>query len=285
MTQDRQCHIDMGPLIFEQFSASRRAQALEEVSTAGNCCHLLFNHGVPRLLPGPARRMLNTAESVMLDESIFARFIAGRTLGVAHWQIPMPWILERIPALRPILGQPLRGPCRWRVALNAFLAQLTPEVIHKGPVNPASIAEQIRTLLALVTEAASPEPFPHCWKNDLHERIRGQLAERCGNADLTISDIARSLGVSPRTLQRALAARGESFGDLLLRARVELSTRMLESPNLRQLPIVEIGKRAGFKDPSHFGRVFRRVHGMSPAAARRATTTPKPRLQEPDLRR
>jgi AraC-like DNA-binding protein len=51
-------------------------------------------------------------------------------------------------------------------------------------------------------------------------------------------------------------------------ARVELATRMLESPLFRRLTTSEIGRRAGFSDPSHFARVYRPVCGRTPASAR-----------------
>lgn len=68
---------------------------------------------------------------------------------------------------------------------------------------------------------------------------------------------------------QALAGRGESSGELLTRSRVQTTARMLASPNLWRLSTAEVGRRAGFKDPSHFAKAFRRLRGLSPGEARR----------------
>ena len=66
--------------------------------------------------------------------------------------------------------------------------------------------------------------------------------------------MASSLNVSTRTLHRVLAACGETFGAMLIQARVDLAVRMLQSPLFDRLTTAEIGRRAGFSDASHFVR-------------------------------
>jgi AraC-like DNA-binding protein len=87
--------------------------------------------------------------------------------------------------------------------------------------------------------------------------------------ELTAGDIARAFGVSPRTVHRILASYGETFGKKLMDARIEVATRMLESRLFARLTIAEIGRRAGFVDPSHFARVFRGSLGLTPSQYRR----------------
>ena len=58
--------------------------------------------------------------------------------------------------------------------------------------------------------------------------------------------------MSKRTLHRALAACGETFGAMLIQARVDLAVRMLRSPLFDRVTTAEIGRRAGFSDASHF---------------------------------
>ncbi|MFW5846341.1 MAG: AraC family transcriptional regulator [Planctomycetota bacterium] len=55
----------------------------------------------------------------------------------------------------------------------------------------------------------------------------------------------------------------------LLEQRVHLAARLLlEHP---QATIADIARRSGYGDINHFGRIFRRAHGMSPGAFRRST--------------
>ncbi|HNC23743.1 MAG TPA: AraC family transcriptional regulator [Opitutaceae bacterium] len=55
--------------------------------------------------------------------------------------------------------------------------------------------------------------------------------------------------------------------DYLRRLRVEEARRLLAD---RRLSVKEIGARTGFRDTSHFSKVFRRVDGLSPAHYRDA---------------
>ncbi|WP_157956484.1 AraC family transcriptional regulator [Dyella sp. C11] len=221
------------------------------------------------MLPGVKHRVLSTGEAVLLDERDFKRFSIEQSAGIMHWNVPTDWLLARVQSPRRLLGEPTRAPCKWSEALNAFLAQWTLDLVRSGPVSPAALAEQIGTLLALIAERDLPGAKPFMLPNDLCERARARIQERCSEATLSVADVSRNLGVSARTLHRALANRGDNFGVLLVHARIRLAERMLASPNLSILSLAEIGKRAGFKDPSHFAKSFRRLRGRSPAEARR----------------
>ena len=269
MTEQRLAKIAAGPLVLEHWGSFHRTAKVIDPPLPADGHHLLFNHGIRRLLPGVPGRVLHTGEAIVLDEPSFRRFVPGRSLGLAHWYLPTAWLLARIDSPRRLLGYPLRGPCQWCKALNAFLAPLTLELVDVGPVPPSMIAEQIGALLTLVAEGEIRSPAPMRELGDLRERARMRIVEQCADIELTVTQLAESLGVSTRTLQRSLALKGEHFSDLLLEARVQLAARMLVSPNLARIAVAEIGRRAGFKDPSHFTKVFRRLRGMPPAEARR----------------
>jgi AraC-like DNA-binding protein len=87
--------------------------------------------------------------------------------------------------------------------------------------------------------------------------------------ELAAGDIASTSGVSPRTVHRILASYGETFGKKLMDARIGVAARMLESRMFARVTIAEIGRRAGFLDPSHFARVFRSYRGLTPGRYRR----------------
>lgn len=105
----------------------------------------------------------------------------------------------------------------------------------------------------------------------MRDQIHDLIKQRCPETPLQAADIAASLSISRRTLHRALAARGESFGALLTQSRVELATRMLQSPLFGRVTTAEIGRRAGFADASHFAKVMRARTGQTPLQLRKAT--------------
>jgi AraC-like DNA-binding protein len=85
---------------------------------------------------------------------------------------------------------------------------------------------------------------------------------------LTPTGIARALGRSPTHLTTVVRREtGKTLGQWVLAFRMaEARRRLTETDELVDV----IGERVGYPDPSHFGRVFRRVHGVSPGAWRAA---------------
>jgi AraC family transcriptional activator FtrA len=83
---------------------------------------------------------------------------------------------------------------------------------------------------------------------------------------LTLDDMARRIHVSIRTLQRRfLAATGMTPMQYLQVVRIERSKDLLESG---RLPVAEIADRVGYQDRVAFGRLFKKMAGMTPAAYR-----------------
>lgn len=85
-----------------------------------------------------------------------------------------------------------------------------------------------------------------------------------------IEDIAKHLGLHPRTLQRRLRDEGEAFGALLDRVRYRLALRALQEP---ELDLETISERLGFSDRRSFTRAFTRWSGVSPSSFRHRRET------------
>jgi AraC-like DNA-binding protein len=77
----------------------------------------------------------------------------------------------------------------------------------------------------------------------------------------TMSRVARSLGTTPRTLHRHLAAAGESFAGVVETTRAGLAERYLAAD---RHSLTDIAYLLGFSAPSAFSRWFRRRFGCSP---------------------
>jgi len=82
-----------------------------------------------------------------------------------------------------------------------------------------------------------------------------------------ISDIARELGLSERSLQRELAAENTTFRELLDETRRELAAKHLKN---EKVSVAEISFLLGFSEPSAFHRSFKRWTGTTPHAFREA---------------
>jgi len=102
------------------------------------------------------------------------------------------------------------------------------------------------------------------------ERTRAEEVEQLiklllpsGRASVQIC--AASMGMTVRTLQRALDAEGESFTSLLNRARMQLATQYLANPRMR---ITDIADMLGYSSIGAFSRWFSQVFGAPPRMSR-----------------
>jgi AraC-like DNA-binding protein len=83
--------------------------------------------------------------------------------------------------------------------------------------------------------------------------------------------VARSLGVTQRTLHRQLAAEGQSFSSIVHGTREALAERYLAADRYSQ---TDVSQLLGFTAPSAFSRWFRQRFGVSPTEWRATSQRP-----------
>lgn len=105
----------------------------------------------------------------------------------------------------------------------------------------------------------------------LAQRVHGVLLEALPSGQATMGAVARRLATSQRTLQRGLAAEGQTFSRLLQATRQHLARHYLANT---VLPPAEIALLLGFEEPNSFWRACRTWTGQTPEALRRQRTHP-----------
>lgn len=216
----------------------------------------ITHRGVVQLGPGDA---FLSDSSYGFDIDFFMPY------DVIHLRLSKEWIRRWLPSPDVLVGR--RIPCNssWSRALVSFITQLSPEFVVNAPLPHAVISDQVGALLALISnEIFGARPAQSKATVALRERIEACITSRSAESPLTAVNVADDLGISVRTLHRTLSAYGCTFGALLLAARIETATRMLQTPLFKLLTTAEIGRRAGFADASHFTRVFKRRVGRTP---------------------
>jgi AraC family transcriptional regulator, positive regulator of tynA and feaB len=188
--------------------------------------------------------------------------------------IPVEWLERWVPDAGSLVGRRIPWNSRWGAALSAYVAQLMPDAVANAPIPRSVLADQVGALLALVAhEMNGHEPRSKPADRSLRDRVSDCLAQRCHEHGLSAEAVAESLGISVRTLHRALAGCEQTFAEQLLDARVNCAQRMLESKLFSRTTVSEIGRRAGFADASHFTRVVRRKLGVTPLQLRQRSDT------------
>ena len=83
-----------------------------------------------------------------------------------------------------------------------------------------------------------------------------------GRAGLSVEDVARTLGMSERTLARKLSHEGLKFAEIFQQLRRDLAVRYLDD---RKLHISKIAWLLGFNEVSAFTHACKRWTGKTPS--------------------
>jgi AraC-like DNA-binding protein len=122
-------------------------------------------------------------------------------------------------------------------ALTGYLDQLASQVL-KELETERTVADQVRRVL---------------WR-ELSERVP------------EISRVARSLALTPRTLQRRLREENTTFSGVLEQLRRDMAPELLRDG---RMAVAEVAFLLGYEDASSFHRAFRRWFGSSARVFRR----------------
>ena len=99
----------------------------------------------------------------------------------------------------------------------------------------------------------------------LERRVQDRISRSLSEGVPAISDVARHLGMSGRTLQRRLSELGHSFQSLVDEARRRLAQSLLRQTDYS---LAEVAFMTGFAEQSSFTRAFRRWAGQTPRSYR-----------------
>ena len=116
-------------------------------------------------------------------------------------------------------------------------------------------------LLEILTPALAAALGELQAQSSISEQVKVVLKRSLASGRPELSDIARELGMSERTLQRRITEEGTSFRELLVNARQELGRQLLSDPSA---DIDEVACLLGYQDASSFYRAFREWEGTTP---------------------
>lgn len=119
--------------------------------------------------------------------------------------------------------------------------------------------------LARIQDQLTEDYLAQLKSESLARRVKQLIEPRLPSGEVGSAEIAESLHMSSRNLQRRLQDEGVSFKQLLSEVRQELALRYLASV---RYSISEIAYLLGFSDQSNFTRAFKRWFAVSPTDKR-----------------
>jgi len=201
--------------------------------------------------PGPTRQSSDLALGVLAQ-------LCRTVLGDA-WSPRMVCFSHHAPPAQdlPVYSRVFR--CR-----PQFDSEFNGMVISRGDLDrPNAKADQQLALHARQLLESVMSPTERTASEDAEQLIK--LLLPTGRASIQVC--AASMGMTVRTLQRTLDGEGQSFSDLLNRARMQLSAQYLANPRMR---ITDVAQMLGYSSIGAFSRWHTQAWGTSPRAARRS---------------
>lgn len=129
----------------------------------------------------------------------------------------------------------------------------------------------LRLLLIELERAAAPATVPESAGLGLARRALTHI-EAAALGPLSLADVARAVGRSgPHVASVVRQETGRTVGEWIREVRMAEARRRLRGTDEQ---VEAIAGRVGYADVTHFIRVFRRTHGMTPSAWRRKSPLP-----------
>jgi len=213
---------------------------------------------------------IDAGDCVLVDCNASYRLECLQPTRSVAMRFPREWLHNWIPSPEGLAGQSLPGGTGWGRTLASALANLDSDAATELALPEDTVADQIAALLAL---AAGRDAQAVRWGEKLLDRIRRSIRNRCHEAGLSPGAIADAHGISKRYLHYLFAHAHSTFGDELMKMRLEAAVRLLSDTRFAEVKVSDIAARCGFLEPSHFARRFRRAYGVGPTQFRVTATT------------
>jgi AraC-like DNA-binding protein len=188
-------------------------------------------------------------------------------------------IPSRIHTVTLVVPKPLvslRGPLPDKLPARSPIARLLGDymglLVRELATLPAAAVSIAATatleLVQLITATDSPSLDSAPLRVALLPQVRRYVERALHDPELTPSRIADANAISVRTLHAMFADTGESVSDYVRRHRLARSREALISAP--ETGVIDVSRRWGFKNASHFARAFKAEYGMAPQDFRRA---------------
>jgi AraC-like DNA-binding protein len=230
-------------LRYQRVTFDLASEPASELLMDGEHAHLLLQHErVP--FPLPTGALIDSALGILT----LARLATGRDV------VPVALTFRHPMPRRP---EDYTTAFRCPVRFGATQDRLTLRRADLALVHPNAS----RTLLSIVERHAQRQLSELPRDEDLSSRLRRAIRARLPDGHLALSELAPSLGLSPRTLQRRLEAEGTSLRRLVDEERRALALHHIQDP---RTSLVDIAFLLGFADQSAFSRAFSRWTSRPP---------------------
>jgi AraC-like DNA-binding protein len=200
--------------------------------------------------------IVNGAEAYLFENS---EHLCLRTL-----RIPCRSLRSRLPGVDDCVATlaSANQPC------TALFLDFAASYFKHAPALPteinARIEQQLLDLLILALTDERSSRNETSVRSGHRLRAMRVIEQRFSDPALQPADVARTIGVSERYLQKIFSDNGETITAVIRSRRLTEAKRLLANRRQNRLSVTQIAMIVGFSDPAYFSRVFRQDAGLAP---------------------
>ena len=241
-----------------------------EISTSNSDCSFLIMQRSGNCLVSMQKYdpvMLRKGDSILIDACApyFLKFDAL----AKQPRITIP--NDRLRALAPQFENSIAG---HKLDKNDLMSRVLADAVQELRDVDASSDDTSELAAYLFYQILADSFTQHTCLNesDNHQRtfafniIENYVLHRCDQDKISISDAARDLNISVRSIQRTCSANGWTFKRLVLSCRLRgAAHRLRQLKFLNQTNLTDVAHEFGFSDLPHFTRSFKSIFGVPPS--------------------
>jgi AraC-like DNA-binding protein len=207
------------------------------------------------------------AIAILHSEPAIVTYVDGFLLGLA---VPRDALAQRVTDVESLAMRPIARRTEAFRLLMAYLRSVFKERALAAPRLRGMVVAHIHDLVALSIGEYAPlgESGVSAVVAARHSAVLAYIAAHFRNPGLSVRTAARGQGISPRYLQRLMAASGSSFTGHVNELRLQQAFKLLTAFEAGPQRVSDIALEVGFSDVSHFNRLFRARFGDSPTGVR-----------------
>ncbi|NDK90730.1 helix-turn-helix domain-containing protein [Gordonia desulfuricans] len=210
----------------------------------------------------------------VLDSGAFG-FVDAADPFVVTGNTPFEQVVLRMPRsqMSARLGRSLEYSAAQRISADSGMGRIASRLLvdlasHDDRLDSragATVASATLDVLAAAIDQTGAVSLTDRAHHEDLRRVQRTMLAHLDDPDVTLTDIARDVGISVRYLHKLFATAGTTPRNWLYTKRFERAQAMLSDTDL---PVGEIAGSLGFRDVAHFSRAFRRHCGSSPTGYR-----------------
>lgn len=182
--------------------------------------------------------------------------------------VPTEKVIFAAPGVFSVIGKNINPKMGGSDFLSTHLQSLYELLfVRQLSVEDTFIVESIQYALALINALCSCKSASK--DTEVILRINDYIRTNFSDDQLTPITIAKKFGISVPNLYRLYQQEGITLAKRIRNWRLQKSREILESGRYKELTITDICLKCGFKDASHFTRLFSKKFGVSPSSLRK----------------